>query len=59
MNTMAVILTNREINSIIGTGAFRFGGHSKMDFFLAAPFLCENEEERKDTGCSTRGVSPI
>ena len=34
MNTMAVILTNREINSIIGTGAFRFGGHSKNGFFF-------------------------
>ena len=59
MNTMAVILTNREINSIIGTGAFRFGGHSKNGFFSGSAVLCENEEERKDTGCSIRGVSPI
>ena len=47
MNTMAVILTNREINSIIGTGAFRFGGHSKNGFFLAAPFCAKMKKKER------------
>ena len=56
MNTMAVILTNREINSIIGTGAFRFGGHSKMDFFLAAPF-CAKMKKKEGTRAVPQAMS--
>ena len=47
MNTMAVILTNREINSIIGTGAFRFGGHSKMDFFWQRRFCAKMKKKER------------
>ena len=59
MNTMAVILTNREINSIIGTGAFRFGGHSKKWISGSAVFVRKWRRKKGHGLFHTRGVSPF